>query len=58
MLTKDGNKGNGQIGLDITCRSLDERRSRSLVRAGNNLVPDIISQYVVVFGKGINCFDV
>ena len=51
-------KSNVQIGPDITSGSLDKCRRRRLVGACDNLIPDIVSQNVVITGECINGIDV
>ena len=54
----DGNMANGQIGLGITGRSFDEWQGSSLISAGNNFVPDVVGQNVVIFEKRVYCVNV
>ncbi len=49
---------NGQIGFDITGRSLDEWCDTSFVRTSNNFIPDIKGQNVVISEKRIYRFKV
>ena len=51
-------KVNAQIRLDITGCGLDEWQSRSFVSGGNNLVPNIKSQDVVISGERIDSIDI
>jgi hypothetical protein len=51
-------KANGQIGLGITSRRLDEWQGSSLISASNNFVPDIIGQNIVIFRKCVNRADI
>ena len=47
-----------QISLDIAGSGLNERSGTGAVSGNDNLVSDMVSQHVVVFGKDVNCGDV
>jgi len=47
-----------QISLGITSSGLDKRSGTSAVCGNYNLIPDVVSQYILVFGKDINSLDV
>ena len=47
-----------QIGLDIASSGLDERGSTGAIGGNDNLISDMISQHVLVFGEDVNGTDV
>ena len=47
-----------QISLDITSSGLDECSSAGTVSGNYDLISDMVSQHVLVFGEGVNGVDV
>jgi hypothetical protein len=47
-----------QIGLDIASSGLDERSGTGAISGNYNLISDMVSQHVLVFGEDVNSVDV